>query len=297
MPKKLGKEFEQAVAKVQSLFDDSSEISTNEKIKDRLGQNREFDVVLRSKLSGYELLGVIECKDLKRKVGVQVVDGFHSKATNALAHFKVIVSKSGFTKNAIELAKFHGIGTLSLLPEDADDFNVGLHISVKVYWIDELTIRVLQNDENIKIRFKPDDVYIYGKKVIDWYKNYILDNYHPIEEVGEIMGLKITFDQEHIVTIKGNSFPCKGFLFRANRSMVEKSKSINVAGSGFYDWQKNKIKHHDNSNISISGISLDFHDWPDKKPQDNDKEFGFTISAMNRPFEYVHDAIKLEELT
>lgn len=295
MPQKLGKEFEQAVAKVQSMFDSVSEITTNEKLVDRLGQSREFDVVVRTRSSGFDLLGVIECKDLKRKVDIQVVDAFQSKASDALAHFKVIVSKSGFTKNAIERARFHGIGTLSLLPGDADDFDIGLHVGVKIYWIDQLTIQVLQSHENINIEFSPDDVLISGKKVIDWYKNYILDNYQPSEEIGEIMGVEVIFDDEHEVVINGKTFLCNGFHFSANRNMIEKSKKINIAGSGFYDWQENKIKCHDQSSISLSGIDLDFHNWPDKRAKDSDKEFGFTILAMNQSFEYVSNAIKLEE--
>jgi len=42
-----GKSFEKAIAYIQSLMDAESDVSVNEKIRDRLGHSREFDVVIR----------------------------------------------------------------------------------------------------------------------------------------------------------------------------------------------------------------------------------------------------------
>lgn len=89
-----GKAFEKTVAAIQSRIDPDSDVTHDEKIKDRLGIFRQFDVVIRGRLGGRNLLGVIECKDWKTKVDMPTVDAFYSKCNDINANFFGIASNS-----------------------------------------------------------------------------------------------------------------------------------------------------------------------------------------------------------
>ena len=72
--------FEKVVAGIQAQIDPTSSVTHNETLTDRLGHSRQFDVVIRGSFAGQQMLGVIECKDLKRRVGNPEVDAFITKA-------------------------------------------------------------------------------------------------------------------------------------------------------------------------------------------------------------------------
>ena len=71
---KPGESFEVAVEELHRVFGEDVVIRRNETIDDIVGQPREFDVTIRFKLNGMEHLGVIECKDHSRKVGLALVE-------------------------------------------------------------------------------------------------------------------------------------------------------------------------------------------------------------------------------
>lgn len=74
---------------------------------------REFDIVLRSKVCGFDLLTVVECRDHSTKLDVTHVDAFHSKLSDVRANKGVIVSPVGFTATAVSKAKRLGISLLT----------------------------------------------------------------------------------------------------------------------------------------------------------------------------------------
>ena len=116
--KKLpGISLELAVANIQKMIDPNSTVTHDEKLKDRVGNIRQYDVVIRGKFGGRQVLGVIECKDHSRKIGPSVIEAFSKKTENLGANLRLIVSRKGFTKQALTLAKHENTGCLSLLPE------------------------------------------------------------------------------------------------------------------------------------------------------------------------------------
>jgi hypothetical protein len=52
---------------------------------------------------------VIECKQWKKRVGLEVVKGFVSKVNDTGAHHGMIVSEIGFSKKALKFAKQNNI--------------------------------------------------------------------------------------------------------------------------------------------------------------------------------------------
>jgi hypothetical protein len=99
-----GKALEEAVARIQQLLDPGSTVTRNEKIKDRLGYPREFDVVVRGRLGTYPILVVIECRDWRGRLDVRHIEGFHAKADRVNANLAVIVSRKGFFARALKVA-------------------------------------------------------------------------------------------------------------------------------------------------------------------------------------------------
>jgi restriction endonuclease len=119
--------LERTIARIQQLMARGSNVTHNEKLQDRVGNLRQYDVVIRGVFAGQPILGVIECKDHNRKKGPDAVEAFAKKTENLVAHLRMMVSKKGFTERAIRLAKHEGVTCLSLLPNDPAEsgFSIG----------------------------------------------------------------------------------------------------------------------------------------------------------------------------
>jgi Restriction endonuclease len=72
---------------------------------------RQVDVVIRGVVNQYRILVIVECKDEARPVDLGTIEGFVSKIKDVRANKGVMVSTSGFTSAAIELARAHCIDT------------------------------------------------------------------------------------------------------------------------------------------------------------------------------------------
>src|SRR5258708_37848946 len=136
---KSGQSLEKAVVRIQRMLDPGSIVIHNEWITDRLGIHRQFDVIVRGTAMGRDYLGVIECKDWDDKIGTPEVEAFVAKAKSVNAQIVLMVSYKGFSKPGLTLARFEGVGTLSLLPDDPVDagFSVGfLAYALQYEWGD-----------------------------------------------------------------------------------------------------------------------------------------------------------------
>jgi hypothetical protein len=111
--------LEKAVARVQQLLDPNSKVTHDEKLADRVGNMRQYDVIIRGQFAGRDCLGVIECKDHGRKAGPGDVDAFAKKTENLGANIRMMVSRRGFTARALNVATHEHIACLSLLSPEA----------------------------------------------------------------------------------------------------------------------------------------------------------------------------------
>jgi hypothetical protein len=124
--KRPGVSLELAVANIQKMMDLNSTVTHDEKLEDRIGNIRQYDVVIRGQFGGRQVLGVIECKDHSRKKGPSSIEGFSKKTENLGVNLRLIVSRKGFTKQALKLAKHENIGCLSLLPDHPEQVGFGI---------------------------------------------------------------------------------------------------------------------------------------------------------------------------
>ncbi len=295
-------EFEKVVSDIQTRIDPNAVVLHNQRIIDRHGHSRQFDVEIRGKFAGQDILGVIECKDLNKKVGTPEIDAFVTKSQDINANFKIIVSRKGFTKPAIEKAKHYGIQTLSLIPQDEVNhgFKVGNYWFADIYSWEQISLTldfVVQPDP--PITFNAQDVMIEGKRVIDWFTNYLTEKHNCEERTGWVVGIGIEFDNNQILQLGvGSEVLCKGVQFHAKRTLAKKQKFVGINGTGFFDWQQSKATLPPQANIKTDAVQTNFMEWEDRETDDFD-ESGFLnikIVGHNSQFELVEDAVDMEIL-
>jgi len=97
---KSGKSLEKAVARIQQLLDPGSVVTHNEHIVDRLGNRRQFDVVIRGQAAGRNYLGVVEAIEVIFKTATKLqIEGRNVDVTRLVmtAH-RICRTKRGFVQ-------------------------------------------------------------------------------------------------------------------------------------------------------------------------------------------------------
>lgn len=132
--KNTGKAFESLNKQIFELLSANeayTSVEQNVSIESPEGP-RQFDVVLRSKASGIDLLTVIECRDHPTKnLDIKQVDGFFSKMQDVNASHGVLVARKGFSPGAKKKAKRLGI-TLCTAHDISNLHAIGFHIPITI---------------------------------------------------------------------------------------------------------------------------------------------------------------------
>ncbi len=119
------KEFENLVYEIQKDLAGDAEVKKNDFIKGHDSQiSRQIDISIRRHIAQYEILVVIDCKDHKTPVDINIVGEFITTVRDVRANKGAIVSSGGFTKNAVTLAKQHGIDTFRLVDTRSKNWKV-----------------------------------------------------------------------------------------------------------------------------------------------------------------------------
>lgn len=233
-----GISFERIVVRIQQMMDSNSIVSHNEKLTDRIGNRRQYDVVIRGHFGARPILGIMECKDHSRKKGPDSVEAFAKKTEILGANLRIMVSRKGFTKQALDLAKHEHIGCLSLLPDDPAQagFSVGeMWYGVIRIWKDvRLAIIPVKPDIHLP-GFDSNTVKFAGKPAVNWFLRELFTTYGQHEEEGPFY-LSVTFDEAREVEIEGGVYLVSGIAVSAQRVNRKKKKWVSWSGDAFYDW-------------------------------------------------------------
>ena len=283
-----GTKLEKIVARIQQMLDPNSSVTHNERLADRLGNMRQYDVVIRGTFGGRSVLGVMECKDHNRKKGPDAVEAFAKKTENLRANLRCMVSKKGFTKQALNVARNEGINCLSLLPDDpkAAGFSIGDWVYGRKYWWENIRMNVHfvgtaptiagSNDLNVKWQ---------GKSINNWiYKTFndtYVKNSHNLAEAAPLEGLdlskafgnedlfkvgdyrnELTFAQPQPIEIEGKEHLVSGLTFEATLRCQKKRKWANWTGDAFYNWEDGRCEIPAHGQINIGSIDNDVAAWP-----------------------------------
>ena len=301
-PERPGVEFEKIIAALQSQIDPSAVVTHNEVLEDRLCQRRQFDVTVRGTFAGQSMLGVIECKDLNRKVGIQEVDAFVTKAQDVNANFKILMSRRGFTGPALAKCEHYGIQALSLLANDPVNrqFRFGTYWEADVIRWGRVFIGPDFVDENQETsEFNVAEVTIQGRQVLDWFKNYLLDHADSIEGFGWVVGVQVIFEVPRLVSVRpGVEVLCSGLRFHAERLCDKLERFVGINGAGFYNWREGTATFPPGQLLSDPVPVDDFSQWqPRGEGSRRPSGFGqFQLTASALQFERVVDAIDLGQL-
>jgi hypothetical protein len=294
--------FEKVVAAIQAQIDPTSSVVHNEVIEDRLGHARQFDIVIRGSFAGQAMLGIIECKDLKRKVGTPEIDAFVTKGQDVNANFKVVMSRSGFTKPALEKCVHYGVQALSLVENDPANrqFRIGSWWKADVSRWSQIRISLgFVEPPAEPVVFAAEQIKINNKRVFDWFTNYLLDHESEIKDLGWVVGFAATFDTPQMVEIKpGIEYLCRSLSFHAERVCDKLEHFVGISGPGFFNWNLKKATFPPNTPIMMDAVPMDFTKWK-PRPEEPRPPSGFLdvhMVAHSVSFPRVEDAIKLDEL-
>jgi hypothetical protein len=137
--------FERLVAALQHKLAPTADVRWNDTVIGRSGTRRQIDVAVRARVGTTDLLVVIECKDYKDKVGIDLVEAFIAKYEDAGGHQGVLVARTGFTKDALARAERAGIITAVLRPARDEDWgrylrSFNMKIVARVIVLDDLRL-------------------------------------------------------------------------------------------------------------------------------------------------------------
>jgi len=116
MVKKSGKPLEKTIKLIEETFNNSpdTQVFLSHTLICESGIKREFDVVIKSKVNGYDMCIAIECKDYGTKVSIEKIEAFKSKCSTVKQINKMVfVSACGYQRGAITQAKNFGIDLLT----------------------------------------------------------------------------------------------------------------------------------------------------------------------------------------
>jgi hypothetical protein len=114
---KDGKLFESLVAIIEQAKSTSPNLSfeTHKRISDRItGESREIDILITITAEHHKVFIAIECRDHRRPITINQVEGFITKCSHTGINKGIFVSSTGFTKSALKKANFYGIDSLTL---------------------------------------------------------------------------------------------------------------------------------------------------------------------------------------
>ncbi|MCW3099041.1 MAG: restriction endonuclease family protein [Chthonomonadaceae bacterium] len=270
-----GISFEKAVARIQQMLDTDSVVSHNEQIIDRVGNKRQFDVVIRGRFGGRSVLGVIECKDHSRKKGPDAVEAFAKKTENVGANLRIMVSRKGFTDQALKLAKHENIGCLSLLPDDPKQagFRIGQYWYgvIRSWKIEQMRLDFVVPPPPSLAAFDFNSVKYREKPAVNWFLKELYTTYvAETMEGGHIINR--VFDPPRSFEVGGSTHTLAGIGCFAIRTFKKKRMWIDWSGDALYDWHTGQFDLPANGSLLSSAFNTDLSTWPDYSGEIPDPE-------------------------
>lgn len=250
---------------MQRMLDPTSTVTHNEWLIDRIGNRRQFDVVVRGKFGGRNVVGIVECKDHARRKGPDSIEAFAKKCENVGANLRLVVSRKGFTPQALKVAKHEGIGCLSLLPDHKEE----LGFAIGEYWFG-----VIKTWKLLRIGFSPvphptylDDVpsseiQVDGLEVQRWFFRELITK-HQDELLNQDYTLSVKFDPPKELTCSGESLLVDDVFCVARREVTKKRKWVSWSGDALYDWHQGSFTIPPQGVITGSAVETDLTLWSD----------------------------------
>ena len=256
--------FELAVARVQRMMDTTSTVEHNIKLLDKNGLARQFDVVVRGSFGGLKAIGVIECRDHSKRLGLDDVEAFASKSRSVHANTAVIVSRRGFTSSALILAKDLGIGTMSLV--EAESPFTPLQLRNPWYGISHEFDQLVFHFEYLgpgpaAVGCPLDQPFFNKMPVCNYVSRRLMDNFDELPTGA--FKYQIRFHEPLPVLVSNHSLLLIGVSAEGIRLRRTKVAWHPIKCDGYFDWQESSIKVAPSSPVSVQINSFDTESWED----------------------------------
>ena len=126
------KRFEKLIHGIHTQFaPDGAKVTLDDQI---LGYHskvqRQIDISIRVRVAQYPVLIIVECKDHLRPIDVAELGAFVTLRDDVRANKGVMISTSGYTPAAIEMARAHGIDTRTYIDTESQDWKTDVSILI-----------------------------------------------------------------------------------------------------------------------------------------------------------------------
>lgn len=213
----------------------------NERLTDRTGATRQYDVVIRGFLGPTRILGIMECKDHGRKVGPEDVDAFAHKVENVGANLRFLVSKSGFTEQALKVARHAHISCLSLLADHAqiDTVTLGGAAYFQGKWWTSHRLDIGLVDGTLVEDSSCESIATDGRRLINWFKRMWKERYASGIPSGR-HAARVTLAEPLSITIGPRSV-FASYVVCSARYSHGKIAWGHLKGDTFFDWAERSM--------------------------------------------------------
>ena len=251
------------MADIHALMAPGAAVAHNEWLIDRLGHRRQFDVVIRASVAGHDLLAVIECKDLNRKVGTPEVNAFADKAGNVKANLKIIASRLGFTKPALQLAAFHGIASISLVKRPGQPS--GIVIPTRWYatqqsWEPGPLSLFFATTDRPADGFDPTAVAVNHQSLSDWLTWLLFAKYDSSRPPGNYI-YTLALATPATLQVAESEYQLAGLSLLLRRDEQVFTKVVSLVGDAYYDWHKGRIVLPPGCSVMTEPVKMDLSLW------------------------------------
>jgi hypothetical protein len=259
-----GVSFEKAVARIQQMLDRRSVVTHNEVLLDRLGNRRQCDVVIRGSFGGRPMLGIVECKDHKERIGPDAIEAFAKKTEHLRANARVVVSRTGFTAQSLVLARHEGIGCLSLVGEQPEQvgFAVGLMWYGIISFWSRARLAIQFVPPRVSETFDSRDLTFEGKPILNWFIRELLSQQDRISPEGE-HSTTLQFKEPRVLQLKGQDCLVAAVRCHAICEHRKKRKFVSWTGDALYDWHSELVTVPAGGELVSVWVDMDLSTWPD----------------------------------
>jgi hypothetical protein len=161
--------FQDTIAIVHQHLAGDAAVEESAMLIDRQGEQREVDVVLRSKIAGHEVVVCVEARATKRKADLTWVEGMLGKHADLPTSKLILVSEAGFTGPAKRKAEVNA--AVPIAPRDLKGDHPAHELIQKLSAltvreftaeITEVVMQVLRpNGERMRVRQTPININVY----------------------------------------------------------------------------------------------------------------------------------------
>jgi len=272
---KLGKPYENIVALVLGALHPGANVVVGEWVEGPDGE-REIDVAVNGRIDDTDQFILVECKDWKKKVGIEQIDAIDSKRDDVNATRVMIFSNSGFTSGALRKAARKNVMCVSALVADNDAIRftlererVAKRLSVETWRL------VLYSPSELPEGWRGDELLFDSMPLKNWFSRISADLLRSYE-FAETIRHRITFRKPEEFECLGKTILLTGMelVMRCKRSWAVQSVPEDVS-RGLYDHLKGTVLIPNNQAWSLE---FDNRNWREvtleKEPDATDMQPG-----------------------